>query len=141
MTDTHRRPQGTTDATVEAVGRLGEAFEYLVRARGHLYSLHQLVGRVDLLAEEAADLLSDAGHDELAERVRREIVGRNVLPGRWTFQVVEEFDESYYSPFEAVERDVRDALVAGRHHVHESEMKDGRRTPGEPGHERRPGGA
>ncbi|MCW2691457.1 MAG: hypothetical protein JWM67_61, partial [Mycobacterium sp.] len=45
MTETHARPDGVSDGTVEAVGKLSEALEYLVRARGHLYSLHQLVGR------------------------------------------------------------------------------------------------
>ncbi|MCW2746352.1 MAG: hypothetical protein JWM48_2902 [Mycobacterium sp.] len=138
MTETHARPDGVSDGTVEAVGKLSEALEYLVRARGHLYSLHQLVGRVDLLAEEAADLLDEAGHGEHAAALRRDVVGRNVLPGRWTFQLVEEFDETYYEPFTAAERRVRDDLVAGRRHVHESEMKDARRTPGRPGHERRP---
>lgn len=137
MTD-HSRPPGTSDASVEAVGRLTEAFEYAVRARGHLYSVHQLVGRADLLAGEAADLLEQAGHADLATRVRDDLVGRNVLEGRWTFQVVEEFDAGYYDVFADTERGVRDALVAGRHHVQESEMKDERRTAGRDGHERRP---
>jgi hypothetical protein len=136
---THDRPPGTSDATVEAVGRLTEALEYAIRARGHLYSTHQLVGRADLLAGEAADVLEQAGHTELAERVRTDLVGRNVLPGRWTFQVVEEFDATWWEPLEAIEHEVRDALLDGRRHVYESEMKDDRRTPGRPGHERRPG--
>lgn len=135
---THERPPGTSDATVEAVGRLSEAYEYAIRARGHAYSLHQLVGRADLLAGEAADLLEQAGHAEQARLVREDLVGRNVLPGRWTFQVVEELDTSWYVPFTDVERAVREALLAGRRHVHESEMKDHRRTPDRPGHERRP---
>ena len=70
--------------------------------------------------------------------MREDLVGRNVLPGRWTFQLVEELDESWYDPFTAVERRVRDDLLDGRRHVQESEMKDDRRTPGRPGHERRP---
>ena len=138
MADT-ARPQGATDATVEAVGRLSEAFEYAIRARGHLYSLHQLTGRADLLADEAADLLDRAGHHEHADRLRRALVGRNVLHGRWTFQLVDEFDDTYFRPFSELERDVRDDLLDGRRHVFESEMKDRRRTPGERGHERRPG--
>ncbi len=88
----HSRPPETSDASVSAVGRLSEAFEYLVRARGHLYSLHQLSGRVDILAEQAADELEQAGHDELAERLRREIVGRNVLNGRWTCSTARQAD-------------------------------------------------
>lgn len=52
----------------------------------------------DFLFEEAADLLEDCGLDSDAAVVRREIVGRNVLDERWTFQVVEEFDDLYYRP-------------------------------------------
>ena len=54
-------PGGVSDKTVEGVGTLSEAFEYVERARGHLYSFHQLVGRADFLVEEAADLLREAG--------------------------------------------------------------------------------
>ena len=43
----HRTPPGVTDATVEALGRLSEALETCERARGHLYSFHQLTGTSD----------------------------------------------------------------------------------------------
>jgi hypothetical protein len=138
MPPSHERPPGADDATVAATGTLSEALEYLVRARGHLYSFHQLMGRVDLLLGDAADELAAAGHAEQAERLRAEIVGRNVLEGRWTFQIVEEFDDTYYRAVEAAERRVRDELMAGRRHVFESEMKDERRSVGRRHHERRP---
>ncbi|MGZ6827300.1 MAG: hypothetical protein ACXVGH_10945, partial [Mycobacteriales bacterium] len=93
-----------TDATVTAVGTLTEALEYAIRARGHLYSMHQLVGRADLLAGQAADELEQAGHLEQARAVREHLVGRNVLEGRWTFQVVEEFDHDWYGVFARTER-------------------------------------
>jgi hypothetical protein len=134
----HRRPAGTTDEVVAAVGKATEALEWVERARGHLYDVHQLMGHADLLFGEAADALAQAGcHDE-AMLIRREVVGRNVLDGRWTFQVVEEFDDSYYDPVRAAERHVRDRLVAGRRHVHESELKDARRSDGPEHHARRP---
>lgn len=136
--DEHRRPAGASDATVEAAGKVSEAFEWIERARGRLYDFHQLVGRADFLVEDAADLLDEAGHDELADALRSEIIGRNVLPGRWTFQIVEEFDRTYYRPVEAMEARVRDELVEGRRHVFESELKERRRTRGRSGHEARP---
>jgi hypothetical protein len=61
-----------------------------------------------------------------------------VLDGRWTFQVVEEFDDGYYGAVRGVERCVRDELMDGRRHVFEAELKDRRRTPGLPSHARRP---
>lgn len=137
---THRRPPGVDDATVEAVGKVGEAVERLERARGRLFDFHQLMGRLDLQMGEAAELLRDAGHGELADLVEREVVGRNVLDGRWTFQVVEEFDDLYYGPVRDVERVVREALVGGRRHVMEAEMKERRRSGGRPAHEAAPAG-
>lgn len=56
-------------------------------------------------------------------------------PGRWTFQIVEEYDDGYYALFAECERHARDELLAGRRHVFEAEMKQDARTPGEPGHE------
>lgn len=135
---THERPDGVSDATVEAVGRLTEALETTERARGALYAFHQLTGAADLKAGDAVSLLRDAGHGDLADRLERDLVGRNVLPGRWTFQVVEEYETSYYEVFRGWEREVRDQLLAGRAHVFEAEMKEDRRTRDRPGHESRP---
>lgn len=134
----HRRPGDADDATIEAAGKLSEALEWVERARGHLYSFHQLIGRADFLAEEAADQLAAAGHTELAQQARQEVVGRNVLHGRWTFQIVEDFDDGYWEPFRAFDRTVRDQLLGGKRHVHEAEMKEQRRTRGLPRHESRP---
>ena len=126
------------DATVEAVGAVSEALECVERARGDLYSFHQLIGHADLLLGEACDKLRAAGHDVVADRLETEIIGRNVLYGRWTFQIVEDFDENYWSVFRDQERRVRDELQQGRRHVFEAQMKERRRSHGEPGHERRP---
>jgi hypothetical protein len=134
----HETPPGVDDATVEAVGRLTEALETVERARGHLYSFHQLTGEADFKIGDAVDMLREAGHAELAEDLSTRIVGRNVLPGRWTFQVVEEYDDGYWQALRDAEREVRDSLVGGRRHLAESRLKDERRTEGHPGHARRP---
>lgn len=135
----HLTPPGVSEQTIEGVGRLSEAFEYLERAKGHLYSFHQLMGRTDFLVEEAVEILRDAGHAEFADRLERELVGRNVLDGRWTFQIVEEFDEVYYEYFRGIERESRE-LTGGVRHLHEARMKEQRRTEGVPGHSRDPQG-
>jgi hypothetical protein len=77
----------------------------------------------DAVAEPRA-----AGAEDLAAELARELVGRNVLEGRWTFQVVEEFDDGYWSVFRDYERRVRDAMTAGNRHVHEAELKARRRA-------------
>lgn len=133
-----RRPAGVDDDTVAAVGKLGEAQEWLERARGRLYDFHQLMGRADLLAGEAASMLRDVGHDDLAGAVEEHVVGRNVLEGRWTFQIVEEFDATYYAAFREAVAHVQQQLLGGWSHVYESEMKEERRTQGARHHEHRP---
>jgi hypothetical protein len=132
------RPDGMDDATVEAVGAVSEALECVERARGELYSFHQLMGHADLLLGDACDKLRKAGHAAIAERLEAEVVGRNVLHGRWTFQIVEDFDDNYWSVFREHERKVRDELQEGVRHLFEAEMKERRRTQGKPAHESRP---
>lgn len=133
-----RRPDGVDDDTVEAVGKLGEAMEWVERARGRLYDFHQMMGRADLLAGEAVEKLRDCGQDGLADDVQAHLVGRNVLEGRWTFQIVEEFDATYYATFQEGLHHLERELMGGRPHVFESEMKEDRRTPGARHHEHRP---
>lgn len=134
----HRRPDGVDDATVEALGKLSEALEVVEEVRGLLYAFHRRSGTADLTLGEAVDLLRDAGHTGLADRIDRELVGRNILAGRWSFQVVEEYDDGYYSAFRELEQLARDELVGGRRHLYEAEMKEDRRTDGRAGHEATP---
>jgi hypothetical protein len=130
----HQRPEGVTDATVEALGKLSEALEAVEVCRGHLYAFHRRSGTADLTLGEAVDLLRKAGHEELADRVDTELVGRNVLQGRWTFQLVEEYDDAYWTPFRELEREAREQLVQGRRHLYEAEMKERERSSGDPRH-------
>ena len=135
----HIRPEGVSDATVEALGKLSEALEVVEHVRGHLYAFHRLTGTADLALGDAVDMLREAGHTELADRLDTELVGRNVLRGRWTFQVVEEYDDGYYATFKSLEELARNELVGGRRHLYEAEMKEDRRTHGDPDHTARPG--
>ncbi|MEI7030454.1 hypothetical protein [Streptomyces pratensis] len=130
----HRRPEGVTDTTVEALGALSKALETAERARGALYEFHQLTGSSDLCLDEAVRLLREAGHTDRADQVEREVLGRNVIPGHWTFQIVEEYNTTYYEPFRAIERQIRQELADGRDHLYEAEMKEARRTKGHPDH-------
>ncbi|WP_408895877.1 hypothetical protein ACJ5H2_13255 [Nocardioides sp. R1-1] len=136
--DEHTRPDGVDDLTVEALGNISEALEAVEIARGHLYAFHRLSGTADLTLGKGVDQLREAGHAELADRLQEELVGRNVLQGRWTFQIMEEYDDGYYADFKRLERAARDALVEGRRHLYEAEMKEDRRTHGRAGHERKP---
>ncbi|MFC8452336.1 hypothetical protein [Kitasatospora sp. NPDC057223] len=124
----HVRPGGVDDATVEALGLLSEALETTQRARGRLYDFHQLTGGADKVVGRAVLALREAGHAEQADLVEREVQGADVLPGMWTFQIVEAYDEGYYRRFAEAERLVRGELAGGRGHIAEAEMKQRRET-------------
>lgn len=134
----HCVPEGVDDATVEAVGRLTAALEVVEHARGMLYAFHRLTGRADNDLGAALDALAACGHQDLAEQIRTDLFGRNVIHRRWTFQVVEDYDDQYWQRFRDWERTVRDELLAGRRHVYEAQMKERNRTHGRSGHEARP---
>jgi hypothetical protein len=116
------------DPTTDAVGKATEAFEYVERARGHLYAFHQLIGRADFLFEESAVKLAEAGHYEDAASLWRSVVGRDVLEGRWTFEIVERFDDDYYNAARSELARLEESLVAGRRHAHEEELRSRRRA-------------
>jgi hypothetical protein len=121
--DEQRMVPRLDEATSAAVGKLGEALEWVERARGALYEFHQLSGHADQTLAEAIDALGAAGHPNTAAQLRRELLGRNVLDGRWTFEIVEEYDELYYRAFAEAEERLRTRFTGGRRHVHEARMK------------------
>lgn len=130
---------GDIDGVAQAVGKVTEALETIERARGHLYSFHQLTGHADLQLDEAVSRLHEIGHPDLAQQISHELIGRNVLPGRWSFQVIEDYDDGYYRCFKETERLVRSRLSDGRRHLYEMALKERRRTRGHPAHTASPG--
>ncbi|MET0693112.1 MAG: hypothetical protein ABWY56_04230 [Propionibacteriaceae bacterium] len=134
----HTTPAGVSDATVDALGKLTEALETADRARGHLFSFHQLTGSADIKLGEAVEALRAAGHDQMSDRLEQELVGRNVIAGRWTFQIVEDYDDNYWTLFRELEQSARDELAEGRRHLFEARLKQSERSRGEAGHEATP---
>lgn len=117
-----RAPQ-LDDATVDALGKLSEALEVVENARGHLYEFHRMTGTADRKLQEAVQDLRSAGHEDLADDIDEALVGRDVVPGMWTFQLVEKYDEHYWTVFRGVERLARNRLADGARHLYEAEMK------------------
>jgi hypothetical protein len=135
---TDRTRPDLDDDTVAALGSLSEALETVEQARGLLYGFHQLTGKADRLLQDAVTQFRDAGHTELAADLEQDLVGRNVIADRWTFQVVEDFDASYWTAFRSFDQRARDELAGGDRHVLEARMKQRERTAGHPRHEAGP---
>jgi hypothetical protein len=131
----HQPPAGLDDQSIDALGKLSEALEAVEVARGNLYAFHRLCGTADLALGEAVEKFRAADHHALAERLESELVGRNILEGRWSFQVVEEYDATYYAVFRELEQRARDELAEGRRHLYEARMKEDERTAGARHHE------
>ncbi|HEV2886245.1 MAG TPA: hypothetical protein VGX49_04985 [Jatrophihabitans sp.] len=126
-----QRPADTSDELVAALGKLSEALEVVEEARGLLYTFHRRSGRADLTLQEAVQALHDAGEHQTAQQVADVLIGRDVIPGCWTFQIVEQYDAQYWQPFRAVESDVRQRFAGGTAHLYEAEMKHGEQQPGQ----------
>jgi hypothetical protein len=135
---TDRSRPDLDDTTVEGLGKLSEALETVDQARGLLYGFHQLTGKADLLLQDAVELLRKAGHDALAGDLERDLVGRNVIADRWTFQIVEDYDANYWASFRGFDERARTELAGGDRHVYEARMKQGERTKGHPRHQAGP---
>ena len=135
---TDRSRPDLDDTTVEGLGKLSEALETIEQARGQLYGFHQHSGKADLLLQDAVELFRKAGHTQLADDLDRDLVGRNVIADRWTFQIVEDYDANYWSVFRAFDQRARDELSDGDRHVYEARMKQRERTAGHPHHEAGP---
>ena len=102
-----RRTSDRTTSTTRRWTRspaLSAALEVAEDARGHLYSFHRLSGRADLDLQSALEKLREAGHADVADTVSEVLVGRDVLPGMWSFQIVEAYDAGYLDAFRAAER-------------------------------------
>jgi hypothetical protein len=114
-----------TDEVIAALGKLSEALEAAEHARGMLYGFHQLCGTVDQHVQDAVELFRKADQPELAAEIEQCLVGRDIIDGMWSFQLVEAYDEQYWEVFRDVEREARERCAVPTKHVYEAEMKVG----------------
>jgi hypothetical protein len=112
-----------TETEVEALHEVELGVENLHRAHGHLVSFHHATGRaMDHLAE-AERLLREAGHDEYADALRDEHLPRGVVGGRdggrWSYAVLEDFQDRFLAGVLAYGDGIHEALAGGQRHVAE----------------------
>jgi len=119
-----QRPPGTSDDTIAALGKLSEALEAVEHARGLLYGFHRLSGTADRTLQEAIVMLRGAGHAALAGDIEQTLAGRDIIPGRWSFQLVEEYDTGCWDVFRDAEAHARAELGGPARQVFEAEMKE-----------------
>ena len=113
------------DDAIEAAQLVEVATEWVERAFGRLLDAHHDVGHAQLMLLEAADALERAGHADLARRAREEVAPLDVIAGRWTYQIVDEFRDHMLSPVRAFDEEVRRRLAGGVRHRFEARQKRG----------------
>jgi hypothetical protein len=121
--------QNLTEAELEAAHRIDLGLEWLHRAHGALVAFHHKTGHaMDHLAT-AEDLLREAGHQELADRLRDDLLPRGVVPrddgpGQWTYEVLEAFEAGLYADARTFEIDAREAVTDGVRHAAERRQQE-----------------
>ena len=134
----HQTPAGVDDPTIEALGKLSEALETCERARGHLYSFHQLTGSADIELGDAVTAApggrarrargpAGVGADR-PQRARRPLD----LPDRRGVR------RHVLVTLPELEKHARDELAEGRRHLYEARLKQDERTVGRSHHEATP---
>jgi hypothetical protein len=125
--DERTESDGLTDAERDALHEVELGVENLHRAHGHLVSFHHCTGRaMDHLAA-AETLLREAGHEDLADRLRDDHLPRGVVPpcdgegaaGRWSYDVLEQFQATFLDEVVAFGDRIHDEVADGRRHVAE----------------------
>ncbi len=109
-----------TESELAALHEVELALEWLQRAQGCLIEFHHATGHgMDHLAE-AEELLTASGHDDLAAAIRRELLPHGVVDeDRWSYDVLENFQETLLAEATALETRVRGDLAGGERHVRE----------------------
>jgi hypothetical protein len=116
-----------TETEREALHEVELGVETLHRAHGHLVAFHHTTGRaMDHLAS-AESLLRESGHARLANALRDDYLPRGVLPGcdddgdpgRWSYDVVEQFQATFLEDVVAFGDRVHDLVADGQRHVAE----------------------
>lgn len=126
--DERSRPENLTDIEREALHEVELGVERLHRAHGHLVAFHHNTGRaMDHLAS-AEPLLYECSFPDLADELRDEHLPRGVVAdcdpdgttaGRWSYDVLEDFQETFLDGLVGFGERVTDRVAGGLRHAHE----------------------
>jgi len=106
-----------TDTEAEAVHEIELGIEWLHRAYGELVELHHKTGHGFDHFDEAVSLLREAGRDDLADTLEQEHLSSGIVDGRWTYDLLEAFDEGLYDDLTDFEHRAREQITDGKRHV------------------------
>jgi hypothetical protein len=108
-----------TDAERAALHDLELGLEHVHRGFGALVTFHHEIGRGMDRFDDARARLREAGHDDLADRLRDEVLPAGAVGDRWSYELVADFREGFLADATAIEVAARAALAGGEHHCTE----------------------
>jgi hypothetical protein len=118
-----------TETELHAIHSVELGLEWLHRAHGALVACHHKTGHaMDHLAA-AEEAFREAGHDDLADTLRDELLPRGVVPredgpGQWTYEVLEAFETELYADARAFEGEARASVTDGARHAAERRQQE-----------------
>ncbi|MDG5758829.1 hypothetical protein QA600_05685 [Natronococcus sp. A-GB1] len=118
-TDTDLEALELSETEEAALHELQLGIEYVHRAYGNLLQFHHELGHAMDRIGDAEDKLREAGHEELADRLRDDHLPAGAISDRWTYELVEEFSDGFLEDADAFEDEVREELADGIGHVTE----------------------
>lgn len=109
-----------TDTEREALHEVELGLEWLQRAQGHLIEFHHATGHGMDHLDCAKSLLRESGHAALADDLETTVLPHGVVDGdRWSYDVLESFQDTIHTEIRRFEREVRQELADGTRHVRE----------------------
>jgi hypothetical protein len=115
--------QFLTEQEREALHSIELGVEWLHRAHGDLVGFHHKTGHaMDHLAR-AETRLRKNGYTDLADTLRDECLPRGVVEDRWSYDVLETYQEGFLADLTALEKRVREQVADGQRHVVEREQE------------------
>ncbi|MFB6156738.1 MAG: hypothetical protein ABEJ34_02720 [Haloferacaceae archaeon] len=111
------------DRERDALHEVQLGVEHLYRAYGHLLAFHHAVGHAMDRFAGIEDDLRAVGYDGYAAELRDHHLPAGVVGDRWSYELVEEFQDGFLAEMTGFERRLRDDVAGGRRHVTEREQQ------------------
>jgi len=118
MTDSDGTP-ALSETELSALHEAELAVEWLQRAHGTLIEVHHATGHAMDHLYDAEATLREAGHTDLADQLRDELLSSGAIEDRWTYDLLETFESGILADMTAYERRVRKELADGDRHITE----------------------
>ncbi|MFD1563383.1 hypothetical protein ACFR99_07470 [Haloarchaeobius amylolyticus] len=113
-----------SERELEALHEVELGLEWAQRAQGYLLEFHHATGHGMDHLYRAETHLRATGHDDLADTIRDDLLPHGVVDeDRWSYDILETFQESLLVETRALEHRVRQELADGQRHVRERKQE------------------